>query len=442
LFEQGRQKGKNMNQERDSHRQWAYNDSITVTKERLNGVKADLISLFCQIGSNIYILSYENYGVRRHTLIDTGDSRYQNRIISVLTESDINPANIERIIITHGHPDHYGLVNLLTKASRAKVLVHSSFGHIPNNEAGQGERRWSGSIDSSLISGSDLEYLHESETSEVVNIGRVGFVKLTKTIEIGQGGRLEILGCPQTVVTHSPDQIVVLYSPRDDPHPHEQTNGGFRPTDDIIFSGDLWLMRGPMFYPNMIRPLVFGGGIPRRDPRNQDFKVKEALKKGFCLIRVKPGHGPEFLGTRILPLGLLAEQDILVELGYPLDASKTILGSAELAPKVHNMREQAYITFSKELVHWEKLGYTLEEIVELLARIYTEQSGGGSLVEEDRKERRELLKATLARLKEDKEQPDWIHQLAIVSQTRLKSILYYRNYSMGEESNGRSRASC
>ena len=34
------------------------------------------------------------------TFIDAGDSRYQDLILSVLTENDIEPANIERIIIT------------------------------------------------------------------------------------------------------------------------------------------------------------------------------------------------------------------------------------------------------------------------------------------------------------------------------------------------------
>ena len=140
------------------------------------------------------------------------------------------------------------------------------------------------------------------------------------------------------------------------------------------------------------------------------------------MIRVKPGHGPEFLGTRILPIGLLAERDILVELGYPLDTDKSILRSAELAPKVLARREQAYTNFVKELVLWLELGYTLDEMAELLVRIYTEQSGGGPLVKEDRKERRGLLKATLARLKDDEAQPDWIRQLAVVSQSKLQSI--------------------
>ncbi len=237
-----------MSRERDSRGRKSPSDSIIVVKEKLNGVNADLTSLFCHHGANVYILTYENNGVRRHTFIDAGDSQYQNRILSVLTENDINPASIERIIITHGHPDHYGLAYLLARESKAKVMVQSSFRSLVEGEIGQRERRWSGRRDPSRLKDCDIDYLGESDTSKVVNIGGVGFVRLTDPIEIGQRGRLEIIGCPENMVTHSPDQIVVLYSSRDDPHPHEQTKGGFRPTDDIIFSGDLWLMRGPMFY--------------------------------------------------------------------------------------------------------------------------------------------------------------------------------------------------
>jgi len=424
-----------MSREKDSGERRPGRGPITAVKENLNGVNADLTSLFCRHGANVYILTYKKNGARKHTLIDAGDWRYQNRILSVLAENDVEPANIERIIITHGHSDHYGLAHLLAKESRAKVTIQSSFESLVNGETGKKERRRSDGSDPSRLKDCDMEYLCETETSKTVNIGGVGFVRLTDPIEIGQGGRLEVIGCPESMVTHSSDQIVVLYSSRDDPHPHEQTEGDFRPTDDIIFSGDLWLMRGPMFYHsktdvswywrrflNRIKASLSGGSTARQDPRDQDPKAKEALKKGFRLIRVKPGHGPEFLGARILPTGLLAGRDILVELGYPLNTDKSILKSAELTPKVLARREQAYTDFVGELIFWLELGYTLDEMAGLLVRIYTEQSGGGPLVKEDREERRGLLKATLARLKDDEAQPDWVRQLAEISQFKLKGI--------------------
>jgi hypothetical protein len=380
-------------------------------------------------------LTYENGGVRRHTLIDAGDSRYRDQILSVLAENDVDPASIERIIITHGHPDHYGLAYLLAKESKAKVVARSSLRSLVEGERGQVERKGLDSSEPSRLNEGDIEYLSESDIGKAISIGGVGFPRLVEPIEIGQRGRLEVLACPESMTTHSPDQLIVLCSPRDDPHPHEQTSGDYRPTDDIIFSGDLWLMRGPMFNHSItdtswylrqgsyhVKALLSGGGMAWRDPRQQDPKAKEALKRGFCLIRVKPGHGEEFLGTRIIPIGLLAERDLLVELGYPLDADKSILRSTDLAPEITARREQAYAGFVKELVLWMKLSYTFDEMTELLLRIYTEQSGGGYLVEKDRKERREQLKAILARLKGDEAQPDRVRHLAEASQSKLNSI--------------------
>lgn len=97
-----------------------------------------------------------------------------------------------------------------------------------------------------------------------------------------------------------------------------------------------------------------------------------------CFLE-KPGHDPEFLGIRILPIGLLMERDISVKLGYPLDTDKSILKSVELAPKVLARSEQAYTDFVRELILWLELGYTLDEMAELLVRIYTERSEGGLL---------------------------------------------------------------
>jgi len=171
-----------------------------------------------------------------------------------------------------------------------------------------------------------------------------------------------------------------------------------------------------------MRDLVSVRGMLRRDPREQDAQAKEALKRGFCLIRVKPGHGEEFLGSRIIPSSLLADRDILIQLGYSLDRDKSILRSKDLAPKVATMREQAYTSFVEELLLWRELGYTSSEIGELLVRIYREQSGGGALVEEDRKERRERLKAMLARLKEDEAESGQLRQLAESTLSELKRL--------------------
>ena len=410
-------------------------ESYRIVKERLSGTNTDLTGFFFHHGANIYVFSYEKEGVRRHTLIDAGDAQYREQILSILIENDVNPSNIERIIITHRHPDHCGSADLLARESKAKILVHSNFRGFVEDEISQEERRWSGAFDPSRLKECDIEYLPQTEGGELISINGVDFPSLVEPIKIGEVGKLEILACPQSIPTHSPDQIIILYSPRSQPHKYEKTQEDFRPTDDLLFPGDLWLMRGPIYdlgmrnisqqfrYGfNQMRNLMSGRSMPRRDPRVQDSRAKEALKKGFCLIRVKPGHGEEFLGSKILPHSLLAERDLLIEFGYPMDAGKSILRSRDLAPKVATRMEQAYTSFVKELLLWTELGYTLSEMSELLVRIYKEQSGGGPLVETDRKERRQRLKSTLTRLKDDEARSAELHQLAESTLSALKRV--------------------
>jgi hypothetical protein len=169
-----------------------------------------------------------------------------------------------------------------------------------------------------------------------------------------------------------------------------------------------------------MRNMIPGGDMIGRDPREQDAVAKDALKRGFCLIRVKPGHGDEFLGSRIIPRSLLADNDMLIEFGYPLSAGKAVLRSVELAPRVSARREQAYVSFAEELTLWMGLGYTPDEISKLLVRIYREQSGGGPLVEEDRQERKEQLRGLLTRLKGDEALATEIRQLAEPTQSLMK----------------------
>lgn len=406
-----------------------------IVKERLKGSNTDLTSFFFHHGANVYVFSYEKEGVRRHTFIDTGDSQYRNQILPILIENDINPAEIERIVITHRHPDHCGLADLLARESGAKILVHSNFSSFVEGEINQEERSWLGGFNPSQLKECNIEYLPQSGRSELISINGLDFPSLIEPIEMGQVGKLVILACPESTSTHSPDQIIILYSPKGYPHTYDKAPEDFCPTDDILFSGDLWLMRGPIYDWGMrsvsrqfkhgfdqMKNLVSGESMVRRDPRIQDSMAKEALKKGFCLIRVKPGHGEEFIGSRIIPNSLLADRDLLLELGYSQDTGKSILKSRDLAPKVATIREQGYISFVRELLLWMELGCTLDETCELLVRIYKEQSGGGALVEEDRKERRERLKVTLVRLKDDEAESDELRQLAESTLSKLRGV--------------------
>jgi glyoxylase-like metal-dependent hydrolase (beta-lactamase superfamily II) len=61
---------------------------------------------------------------REVTLIDTGTLQSATVLEKALAEHHLGFSDIKRIIITHGHPEHYGAANKIAKAGRAKVIAH------------------------------------------------------------------------------------------------------------------------------------------------------------------------------------------------------------------------------------------------------------------------------------------------------------------------------
>jgi len=401
-------------------------EPYSITKEVMVGGTTELTSFFFRHGANVHALSYEREGARRHTLVDTGDSRYRDRMPSLLAENGIEPAGIERIIITHRHPDHCGLAHLLATESGASIMAHARFRDLVEGGPGTEERRWIGDFDPSRLRECTLEYLEPGQTARPVSIGGVDFPEVAGPIGLGEVGSIRILACPESRSMHSPDQLLVMYSSRSDPYEPGGGSDQFPPTDDVLFSGDLWLMKGPMYYrgisdiPRQVRfafrrtrLLLSARSMLHRDPREQDSEAKEALKRGFVLVRVRPGHGEEFLGTRLVPRSLLADRDILLLLGYSLNDDTAILKSGELAPRLAAVREQGYASFVEELSLWRDMGYDEEDMAGLLGRVYHEQSGGGPLVEQDRQQRRRQMKAILARLRDDRAAAEELRRVAV-----------------------------
>jgi hypothetical protein len=402
-------------------------DPYRIVKEKLAGADAHLTGFFFRRGGNVYVIGYHKEGTTRYTFIDSGDPRHRNQVLSILNENDINPENIERIIITHRHVDHTGLVDVLAGASKAKILAHQGFRSFVEGEMDSHERIWFGGFQADKLKKYNIDYLQPSDGAKSIDISGVAFPCLSEPIDIDGQGKLYILGCPECQPTHSPDQLIILYSARQEPFRDAYRNGLY-PSDDIVFAGDLWLMQGPFHHlgfsdiPRLLRFAFrsrFMGGR-RRNHREQDAAAKEALKRGFCLVRVKPGHGDEFIGSRIIPKGLLADRDIILELGYSPDTDRSILQGKENVVKVADIKEKAYANFITELRRWLEIGYTHEEVPGLLVRIYNEQSGGSKMVRNDRKQRKARLKDTLVRLSTDSERDSGLQQIARDTLLQLK----------------------
>lgn len=407
----------------------------SIVKETLKGTNITLVSFYFNNSANVYAFSYEKEGKISHTLIDSGDPFYRDELLSILKENGIEPANIERIIITHSHLDHLGLADMVARESGAKIIVQESFKKVVEGTIDIEERRFFRGFDPSAFKACNIQYLPVPGRNETRNISGVSFSSLAEPINLGGIGMLEMLAPPESRLTHSTDQVLVLYSPVNISDEYNlKIHNGWHPTDCLLFSGDLWLMHGPVYNQGMsfiLRRLRFyfyrmkmrsSNNRFHRDFREEDPEAKNALKNGFPLIRVKPGHGTEFIGSRIIPNGILADRDLLVKLGYSENDSKAILKRRDLAQKLISLKEQAYKDFNNELVYWLKLGYKPDEIAALLVRIYKEQSGGSTIVRNDRKQRKVVLKSTLARLKEDKPQPPELRQSADAALVELQRV--------------------
>ena len=406
-----------------------------IVHEQLGADGIDLTSIYFRFGANIYIFSYQKDGVRKHLLIDTGDIRHSSAISSILKESNIDPKNIEKIIITHSHPDHYGLAHILVKGSNAKILVHSNFKNVIEGDRTNFERTWLGLRNPEELRDCNVDFLSPGNGKGSIEIGGLTFPRLIDPIVLDNAGKLEVFAIPESKDTHTHDQIVAIYSKRDYSKNTEAAPLGYRPSDDLLFSGDLWLMKGPLFDRKMkglkfyfrrtyfrLRIWFTGKGWSPNMVMEQDLAVKDALKAHFSLIRVKPGHGEEFLGSRILPLGLPADRDIMNELGYGPDKEIAQAEEAQLAAKVAQLKDLAYARFVNEVLFWQKQGYSIEEITDFLVRIYQEQIGGSKAVAIDRQQRRERLKVTLSRMKNDTAVPPDLQQLAKMTMGKLEKV--------------------
>ncbi len=73
------------------------------------------------VSSNVYVI-----GDNRLTLVDAGAGDEANQLVPKIKTLNLDPANIEQIVLTHGHFDHTGGIEEIAGVSSPKVLIHNS----------------------------------------------------------------------------------------------------------------------------------------------------------------------------------------------------------------------------------------------------------------------------------------------------------------------------
>jgi glyoxylase-like metal-dependent hydrolase (beta-lactamase superfamily II) len=131
------------------------------------------------------------------TLVDAGLERAPARIVAGLAALGKHPADVQRIVLTHAHPDHAGGAAELAELTGAPVAVHA-------DDAGFAEAGTSPPSDRSITSGRIFARLPG---------GRFPAVRVGERLADGQV--LDVAGGLRVVATpgHSPGHVSLLHEP-------------------------------------------------------------------------------------------------------------------------------------------------------------------------------------------------------------------------------------
>jgi glyoxylase-like metal-dependent hydrolase (beta-lactamase superfamily II) len=131
------------------------------------------------------------------TLVDTGVERAPARIVAGLAALGKHPADVQRIVLTHAHPDHAGGAREMAARTGAPVAVHADDAEFV--ESGEGPPK-----DMSIMMGRILARL-DSGRFPAVPVGE----------KLADGQVLDVAGGLRVVATpgHSPGHISLLHEP-------------------------------------------------------------------------------------------------------------------------------------------------------------------------------------------------------------------------------------
>jgi glyoxylase-like metal-dependent hydrolase (beta-lactamase superfamily II) len=131
------------------------------------------------------------------TLVDTGVERAPARIVAGLAALGKHPADVQRIVLTHAHPDHAGGAMEMAARTGAPVAVHA-------DDAGFVESGESPPNDHAYTVGRIFARLQDGRFP-AVQVGE----KLTDGQALGVAGGLRVVATPG----HSPGHISLLHEP-------------------------------------------------------------------------------------------------------------------------------------------------------------------------------------------------------------------------------------
>ncbi len=217
--------------------------------------------------ANVYVTTAEPY-----TLIDTGTNTpdTERALLAGLSAAGVEPERIERIVITHGHPDHYGLAPRIRELSGASVLV--GVADVPKLVADRSMLHATGRL--LLGEGMPLETLMEMGDRERSRDFRDLHPAVDGVVPLAGGEALAFEGF----------ELRVLHLPG-------HTAGHiclFDEASGVLFSGDTLLLN---ITPN---PLLEPDPADPSERRRSLLEYVETLDRlaSMPLATVFPGHGP------------------------------------------------------------------------------------------------------------------------------------------------------
>jgi glyoxylase-like metal-dependent hydrolase (beta-lactamase superfamily II) len=215
--------------------------------------------------TNVYVIDDKPI-----TLIDTGPDTDPTLLDlkAGLNEIDLGFNDIERILLTHGHVDHCGLVYELSKISNPEVLAHEKDRDIIEDFGNASSERFEeckGALESTGVPSQTLQVLREfMEFLESLTH------KCDVTRALKEGDKIEF----------EKKEMEVIYTPG-----HSSGSACFK-YGDVVFSGDALLVENS--------PCSVYGGADKRSMGLDDFldSMRRLLEHGAKLVY--PGHGEPF----------------------------------------------------------------------------------------------------------------------------------------------------